>query len=146
MCVEFHERIDSKQWITTGATFRNVWSSKFCQQPLLNLFHRLKVRVQALRKDDILVVVVKDILSRFIVGSMYMLANLFSMERATDTPQVWMFGCFVSTQSNNAVQSHLKFFMEKLVQLQKTPETTILERSLFIHLLSNGTMFALRTE
>ncbi|XP_076352353.1 cap methyltransferase 2 [Tachypleus tridentatus] len=248
-----HERIDSKQWVTTGTTFRNVWSSKFCQQPLLNLFHRLKVHVQnvnhrnakdflstewdwlklssligmkfrpkwqykevcilysdsskmaavvnglksafpktqeicykvgkgelkhicsevlvqrltildtvswldsgmeehgikfkkyfiqecieileALRKDDILVVVVKDMLSRFIVGSMYMLANLFSMvisvpfalESATDTPQVWMFGRFVSTQSNNTVQSHLKFVMEKLVQLQKTPDTTILE-------------------
>ncbi|XP_076342393.1 uncharacterized protein LOC143242784 isoform X2 [Tachypleus tridentatus] len=47
--------------------------------------------LEALRKDDILVVVVKDILSRFIVGSMYMLANLFSMESATDTPQVWLF-------------------------------------------------------
>ncbi|XP_076314427.1 uncharacterized protein LOC143229963 isoform X2 [Tachypleus tridentatus] len=127
MCVEFHERIDSKQWVTTGATFRNVWSSKFCQQPLLNLFHRLKVRVQALRKDDILVVVVKDILIRFIVGSMYMLANLFSMvisvpfalESATDTPQVWMFGRFVSTQSNNAVQSHLKFVMKNLSSYRK---------------------------
>ncbi|XP_076342175.1 uncharacterized protein LOC143242591 isoform X1 [Tachypleus tridentatus] len=41
-----HERIDSKQWVTAGTTLRNVWSSKFCQQPLLNLFHRLKVHVQ----------------------------------------------------------------------------------------------------
>ncbi|XP_022245743.1 cap-specific mRNA (nucleoside-2'-O-)-methyltransferase 2-like isoform X2 [Limulus polyphemus] len=255
-----YERINSKKWVTTGATFRNVWSSKFCQQPLLNLFHRLKDHVQSvkqrnakdffstewdwsklsqiiakqlrprwqykevcilysdsskmtavvnglksafpktqelcfqvgkgelkqkcsevhvqkviildtvswldsdmeehginfkqylirecieiletLNKDDLLVVVVKDILSRFIVGFMYLLANLFltvisvplALESTVDTPQVWMFGRFSTSNKVIIVQSHLKFVMEKLVQLQKTTGTTVLEVCPLSHL------------